>query len=369
MNILYTNFLQGDGGGHTTYLLALTRALSRHHHIHVAAPENSRLLSTIRAENNATPLPIDFATGLARQLAEQYRLRRLVRQQHIDLIHVNGARDHRFVMQALLGMRRPPIVLTKHNSKACSSFGNAVRSHLATDRVIAVSAHTSRLLRRSPYRQHPIDIIRNGVDLQHFKPAPAVDGLAFRQRWTVDPDALVLVSNAGTDEYKGWIDLVRAIARLPASIRQHVHVALAGREPAARLREEVTTLGLSEQVHFTGLLADPRPFIAAGDAGFVLSYEVETISFACREMMACGKPVLVSNYAGLPENIHVGWDGWVVPARKVSAITSLIQAMYARRGELPQLGAAARRHAEADFGLNTFISLTEASYRAAMAAA
>ncbi|MCC3262472.1 glycosyltransferase, partial [Paenibacillus polymyxa] len=73
---------------------------------------------------------------------------------------------------------------------------------------------------------------------------------------------------------------------------------------------------------FPGRLArdhDVRSFVAALDVGFVLSSEMETISFACREMMAMGVPVIVSNAGGLAENVHAGLDSWVVPARAPQA--------------------------------------------------
>ncbi|WP_294991417.1 glycosyltransferase family 4 protein [uncultured Stenotrophomonas sp.] len=373
MNILYTNFHYGDGGGHTTYIVSLARALHGRHTLHVAAPAGSRLLRTVTEEGIATPLPMAFGSGLPtlpQQLAEQRALRRLVRDQGIDLVHVNGARDHRFVMQGLLGMRRPPIVLTKHNSKPTNTLGNVFRARWATDRVIAVSAHTGRLLQQGPYRHCPIDVVRNGVDLAHFAPLPAEAGHAMRQQWTQDPQALVLVSNAGSDDYKGWIDLAQAIALLPETIRPHVHMAVAGHLPSAQQREQVQALGeVAAQVHFTGLLADTRPLIAAGDAGFVLSHDVETISFACREMMASARPMLVSDYAGLPENIEQGVDGWVVPTRDIAAIAAQVQAMYEQRAALPAMGLAARRHAEAGFGLQTFAESTLASYEAALASA
>lgn len=371
MKILYTNFHEGDGGGHTTYIVSLARALQGRHTLYVAAPATSRLLQTIVEERLATPLPMNFGSGLptlSQQFAEQRALRRLVREQRIDLIHVNGARDHRVVMQGLLGMRRPPIVFTKHNSKATATLGNAFRARWATDRVLAVSAHTKRLLEEGAYRRLPIDVVRNGVDLQHFAPMPIEAGIALRQQWTRDPQALVLASNAGTDDYKGWIDLAQAIAQLPDDIRSHVHMSVAGHLPDARQREQVQALGeVSAQVHFTGLLADTRPLIAACDVGFVLSNDVETISFACREMMASGKPMLVSDYAGLPENINQQVDGWVVPTRDVASIAARVEAIYAQRGTLPLLGAAARCHAQAEFGLQTFADLTEATYRATLA--
>ena len=44
MKMLYTNFHDGDGGGHTTYVVALARGLAARHEVHVAAPASSRLL-------------------------------------------------------------------------------------------------------------------------------------------------------------------------------------------------------------------------------------------------------------------------------------------------------------------------------------
>ncbi|MDQ1107235.1 glycosyltransferase involved in cell wall biosynthesis [Stenotrophomonas rhizophila] len=373
MKILYTNFHAGDGGGHTTYLASLARALSPRHQLFMAAPAGSRVLRVVRQERIAEPVEIAFSSGLAtlgRQWADLRTLRGLIVKHGIDIVHANGARDHRVVMEAVAGLpKRPKLVFTKHNSKSSNTFGNAVRARWGTDRVIAVSEHTRQMLLDSPYRRCPIDVVRNGVDLQRFSPVAPADGAALRARWTLDPDALVLVSNAGTDGHKGWIDLARAIATLPEPLRGKVHMAVAGREPDPLLVAEVEQLGVAGQVHFAGLLEDIRPFVASGDAGFVLSYDVETISFACREMMAMGKPVMVSDYAGLPENITHGHNGWIVPVRNVAAIAAQVVALYELRQTLPAVGQAARAHAVEAFGLETFSALTEACYVAVLGGA
>ncbi|WP_093534732.1 glycosyltransferase [Stenotrophomonas rhizophila] len=373
MKILYTNFHAGDGGGHTTYLASLARALSPRHQLFMAAPGGSRVLRVVRQERIAEPVEIAFSSGLAtlgRQWADLRTLRGLIVKHGIDIVHANGARDHRVVMEAVAGLpKRPKLVFTKHNSKSSNTFGNAVRARWGTDRVIAVSEHTRQMLLDSPYRRCPIDVVRNGVDLQRFSPVAPADGAALRARWTLDPDALVLVSNAGTDGHKGWIDLARAIATLPEPLRGKVHMAVAGREPDPLLVAEVEQLGVAGQVHFAGLLEDIRPFVASGDAGFVLSYDVETISFACREMMAMGKPVMVSDYAGLPENITHGHNGWIVPVRDVAAIAAQVVALYEQRHTLPAVGQAARAHAVEAFGLETFSALTEACYVAVLGGA
>ena len=148
---------------------------------------------------------------------------------------------------------------------------------------------------------------------------------------------------------------------------RRVRVLIAGARPPDAVLERVAALGVAGRVTFAGLLDDVRPLVAACDAGFVLSHAIETISFACREMMAMGKPVLVSDYAGLPENVRDGEDGWIVRTRDVDAIAAAIVRMLDARDRLPAMGAAARARAEAEFGLDGFVEATERVYRDALA--
>lgn len=374
MRILYTNFHAGDGGGHTTYVMALARSLAARHAIHVAAPPGSRLLHEAQALPGIGATPQAFPNGL-RQLGERRRARaglRALLASGFDLVHVNGSADHRLVLSALRGLpTRPRIVLTRHNSKAATGPGTWWRARRGTDRVIAVCEHTRTALLPTAYGAVPLETVRNGVDLAHYRPWPAEACAAARRQWLGDDgrDALVLGSNAGTAPYKGWMDLVDALALLPDDARAQVRVLLAGHAPPPDALAAVAARGLASQVRFAGLLQDTRPLVAAADAGFVLSWDVETISFACREMMAMGKPVLVSDYAGLSENIVPGVDGWVVPVRDRQAIAAAILRMLETRDRLGDMGAAARAHACREFGLERFVEETEAVYRRALGAA
>src|SRR5688500_17712820 len=117
MKLLYTNFHAGDGGGHTTYVVALARGLSPRHEVFVAAPEGSRLLREARALPGVHAMAQAFPNGL-RELGARIRARaalaRLLREQAFDVVHVNGSADHRLVLSAMRGLaRRPKLVLTK----------------------------------------------------------------------------------------------------------------------------------------------------------------------------------------------------------------------------------------------------------------
>jgi L-malate glycosyltransferase len=367
MKVLFTNFHAGDGGGHTTYVLALARGLAGRHAISVAAPPGSRLHREAAALEGVTVLDQPFPNGLGKLAARRRALRHLagwLRANEVDLIHVNGSADHRLAMAAVRGLRRrPAIVLTKHNSKPMSGVGHAWRARFGTDMVIAVCEYVRRQLEASPYARCRLATVFNGVDIHRFTPMGA--DAAERAAWLAPADdgsALLIGSNAGTARYKGWMDLIEALAELAPGERDRFRVVLAGGLPGSDDLARIDALGMAHLVHFTGRLQDVRPMVACLDAGFVLSWDVETISFACREMMAMGKPVLVSDYAGLPENIREGHDGWVVPARDRTAIREALRALWAGRARLADMGREARAHAEAEFGLEHFVDATERAY-------
>ena len=367
MKILYTNFHVGAGiSGHTVYLLRLAQALASRHRVSIATPPTSALYRLGATTPGVAVHAQDFPNRLTRIPAARARLRTLLEEGRFDIVHVNGSSDHRLVMLACLGMkRRPRIVLTKHNDMRVSRAGAFVRARLATDHVIAVCAYVADLLADTPYRAQGITTIYNGIDTDYFSPVSPVAAGRLRERW-IGPgheDALLVGSNAGTGSYKAWIDMVRAVSRLPEGYRSRVHIAIAGNPIEPEFENEIASLGMTGQVHHAGRLDDVRPLVAAFDLGFVLSYRVETISFACREMMAMGKPVIVTRHAGLPENIDEGRDGWIVPVRDPDALAKLLQRILDGEFPLLEMGRRARQKSEREFGLEPFIEGTEEVYR------
>ena len=98
----------------------------------------------------------------------------------------------------------------------------------------------------------------------------------------------------------------------------------------------------------------------------MLSDQIETVSFACREMMSMGKPTIVSDFACLPENVKTGETGWVTPVGDVEAIKQVVEAIFQNQDQLPSMGQAAREQAIQEFGIKLFADSTEAVYRRAL---
>jgi glycosyltransferase involved in cell wall biosynthesis len=368
LKILYTNFHPRNGGGHVSYIMNLARGLRNAHAITVATPATSRLYRYAVELPGVRVADIRFRSRASALLTEPAMLRRLIRQERFDLIHVNGSSDHRLVMLATLGMRRPPIVFTKHNDLKLDTIGHRMRARLATDRIIAVSEFVAGLLRVSPYGHLPITTVRHGIDTDHFSPPSDALRPGLREKYFGPTAAgkILLGSAGGTDYEKGWLDLLAGLAMLPPDERQRFRVLVAGDAPDDAKMARVRELGLQDQVVFPGLLDDVRPALAACDVGFVLSYR-EALSFACREVMSLGLPALVSNVGGLPENVADGRDGWIVPVRDASAIAEVLRGMLGDPARIGAMGAAARDKSLRDFNLAKFVASTFGVYEAALA--
>ncbi|NUT16640.1 MAG: glycosyltransferase family 4 protein [Cupriavidus sp.] len=371
MRVLFTNFHRGNGGGHDTYAINLLAGLTPAHQVTIAAPRTSRLFRLASARSGVLVEALDFAPRGVRWLRELYTLWRLISFGGFDIVHVNGSADHKLAMLVrLLALSRPLIVYTKHNDHRNTSVGNWLRAALGTDHVIAVSDYVARSLHASPYRRLRMTTVRHGIDLDRFAPPAPAMADAMRAQYFGDAaqGSTVFVSTAGTHYEKGWTDLIEAVAMLPEQLRGRARIILAGEAPLPCMVDKVASLGLSGQVVFTGLMDDVRTALAAAHVAFVLSRR-ETLSFACREAMAMGLPVLVSDAGGLPENVTHGEDGWVVPRANVAALRTCLEEILLAPERLAGMGLAALAKSRSHFGLDSFVAATLDVYEAAIASA
>ncbi|MGO1766815.1 aminopeptidase [Advenella sp. S44] len=370
MKILYTNFHSSPGiGGHTSYISRLIAALNADHDIAVAVPSQSALHRMASAMPGVHVHAQDYPSKLQHLPKAAGSLRNILRKGRYDVIHVNGTADHRLAMLAMLGMRRKPaIIFTKHNDHATDSLGSRLRARFGTDHCIAVCDFVAERLAGGPYDKAGITTIHNGIDTDYFNAPNGNDSGQMRQTilGSASDTRVLFGSNAGTTEYKGWIDMVRSLARLDSHQLDRLHIAIAGPRAPQKLLDEVRQLGMTRHISFVGDLEDVRSFIGAIDVGFVLSYRVETISFACREMMAMGKPVIVTRQGGLPENIDAEKDGWVIPPRNPQVLAALLQEIIEGQYNLTDMGCAARTKSVQRFGQDRFVSATQNVYRNAL---
>ena len=95
---------------------------------------------------------------------------------------------------------------------------------------------------------------------------------------------------------------------------REVQLVLVGSGPLERaLRDDARSLGLSDRVVFAGSRDDVAELLPAFDV-FALSSQNEGLPISLLEAMAAGVPCVATSVGGVPEVIHNGNEGLLVPA-------------------------------------------------------
>ena len=355
IKVLLTNFHPLDGGGHATYIKSLcSKSELKSLDIAIASPFGSTLYQYART-SGLLCFAVDFPGKLKEIhsiLFNIFRLRRILKKHEFHIIHCNGSPDHKLVtltLMTLLHSDRPKLVVTKHNSfPIAKNWLTHWRFRSWTDAVITVCSKQATEFRQSQsLREVSVTNIANGVDLDHFHPPREhSDRYKLRHDLGIEDRTIIFVSCAGTATHKGWNLLAIACAKL-----SDTHVIVLGGIPSPEKLADLFPQGTPANLTFPGQQTDVRPYLWAADIGFVLSTSVETISFACREMMSTGLPMLVSDFGCLAENID-DETGWVVKAGDISSIMNF--ASRVPDFDLREMRDAARHRAEKLFDVKVF---------------
>jgi len=180
-------------------------------------------------------------------------------------------------------------------------------------------------------------VLRNGVDLDLFKPA---DRAAARKRF--DLDGFTIVSVGNLVPLKGHELTIEAMASLP-----DCRLLIAGGGPLHEaLQQRAAALGVADRVRLLGEVphAELAQLYSAADA-FVLMSEREGWANVLLESMACGTPALATRVGGNAEIVTRADAGALLRERSVAALIDAVRALQQRTTDR----AAVRRHAE-DFG-------------------
>jgi glycosyltransferase involved in cell wall biosynthesis len=168
-------------------------------------------------------------------------------------------------------------------------------------------------------------VLRNGVDLDRFKPTRRDET---RAELGVSKRA-VLLSVGNLIPLKGNHLIIEAVAALPRSMT----LMIAGVGPEEQnLKALCDRLGVSDRVQFLGQIPHEElaPLYSAGDI-LVLASEREGWPNVLLEAMACGTPAVASDVWGTPEIVTTPAAGLLVSERTGPAFASAIMRLLAAR--------------------------------------
>jgi glycosyltransferase involved in cell wall biosynthesis len=249
-----------------------------------------------------------------------FRILRLTRRQHIDVIHTNSMKAH--VGGMLAGwVGRIPVVAHIHDDLTQLHTG------------AGVSGLVVRLLRRVPVAvvgcsRHVLDVVDLGgvpsAVVYSGVPANVLSGSVHRSEG--DP---VVGMVARIAEWKGqhlFLDAAQTVARSHPGVRfRIVGTPMFGEDAyLERLRARAATGVLAGRVEFPGYVADPMAEYDRFTVAVACSVEPEPFGQVVVEAMARGCAVVAPAEGGPLEVITPEVDGILVPPRDAEALSSAI---------------------------------------------
>lgn len=213
--------------------------------------------------------------------------------------------------------------------------------------VVTISELNRRLIQAEcgPPAAGKVHVVRCGVDLDAFAPRP--------RRL---PEVPTFACVASLREYKGHGVLLDALGLLRAR-GTFVRAVLVGDGELRRpLEARIAREGLGDRVELRGALPhEAIPEVLATSTAMVLPSvtsrdgQMEGIPVALMEAMAAGVPVVATRLSGIPELVHDGRTGLLVPERDPEALAAALERLAADPALGARLAQAARQTVRDEF--------------------
>ncbi len=297
----------------------------------------------------------------ARDVAPWLRLHGLLRRERIDVLHAHMFRAS--LPATVLGrLARVPVVIAHEHT--WSFEGRPLRRLLdrhvigrLSDRFVAVSdLDRERMIRLERIPAEKVLVIENGLP-----ELPSATGLDVRGELGV-PQGVPLVGALGRLEpQKAFEVLVDAAALLRRELPD-LHVVVCGEGSERRsLERRVRAHGLDRTFLLPGNRRDVRDLLGTLDVATLPSrYEGRPV--ALMEYMAAARPVVATAVGGVPDVLHDGVDGVLVPPDDPAALASAIRRLLRDPDLAGRLGSQAQRRQRAAFGMDAMVRRVEDLY-------
>ena len=352
-------------GGITSYILNISRALTRRGHEVYAASSGGELEPVLEREGiRHIRLDIRTKSELSPKVIRAFfKLGPFIKKEGIDLIHA-----HTRVTQALAALISlflgTPYVTTCHgffkNRLGRRIFGCWGR------RVVAISgAVKDQLTGDFNVAAEEIHLIHTGIDAGRFlKEATDKEKRDTRRELRLDGSPVIGMIGR-LSPVKGQKILIKA-AKVLSKDFPSVRILLVGDGPdKARIERLSSDLGIRGNIVFAGSLQDTAKALKAIDV-FVMPSIKEGLGLSLAEAMAAGRPCVASGTGGIGALIEDGVTGVLFKTGDPGDLAKAVKYVLDNKDKAGLFGRNAREKVVKAFNMDKMAAETEEMYRSAM---
>jgi glycosyltransferase involved in cell wall biosynthesis len=293
-------------------------------------------------------------TTRALSFLHKRRLEPLLRSANADLCHVQWV-DERVIDVSLAGGR--PLVAfawgSDLNVPLKMSPTNPARQRIGAvlrelDLLIVDCDDSAAAANELAGTEVPVASLPIGIDTQLFQPDLPKERAEWRQRFQIEPDAVVFLSGRQLGAIYRPAEIIEAFARMPAAARQRSYLIMRtfGHSVGTSLRslqQQAQSRGIEQRVRWVGGMPyerQPGLFVAAD---FMVNFpQMDAFPVTFLDSLACAVPVLTNRLKAYESN---GATPYLTFAREDS-VAALSATMSAALDDVEALRAQAARGRE-----------------------
>jgi glycogen(starch) synthase len=351
-------------GGNEALAAKLLPALRRRGHDFSVVTSHQSLALPDRDEQQGIAIyRFPFRAALAARSTEVItRLRRdvagCVARIAPDLIHVSSVGPSAYFLPGSHAVGRAIPLLAHLHSEVLPSQARGSGSILArvlarAQWVVSVSAAVrGQVIDAFPSVRARSSVITNAVE----EPGPRPTSLPF------DPPCVLCLGRLVPE--KGLDVALRVFADVCARMPEVRFVVAGDGIERTRLERQADDLGLGKRVHFLGWVRPDDVASVINQATLVLMpSRREGLPLVAIETAYMGRPVVATPLPGIAEVVIHGETGLLAAGEGVPALSRAVLDLLERPDLARRMGAAARRHARARFGLERCVEGFDQLYR------
>lgn len=304
------------------------------------------------------------AVYLVQLLATVRRLARFLRQERIQLVHLNNSvmRSHDWMLAALW-TRTPCITHERGINDAFTPLARWFAPRLKA--IVCISAAVRDNLIAGGIARDNLVLIHNGLDPDRV--VPSRTDAEVRRAYHIPEGAPVIGLVGNIRAWKGQEVVVRA---LPAIVARHPEVRClfigeaseADKDFVERLRGLIVELGVERHVVFTGYCANVADLLGVLNVAVHASVLPEPFGRVLLEAMAMKKPIVGSRSGAVTEIVVEGVTGCTFTPGSTDELASRVIDVLDAPERTKALGEAGYRRLVDEFHVNRNIDLTMSLY-------
>ncbi len=333
-------------GGQHQALLLLQGLRERGHAAELIAVRDSLLAS--RAKEIG--VPVHLADPRRRRLTAALHIRKLLRNQRLDILHANEPHALTAGWFARAGSAVPVLVVSRRIALPISQgFISMARYRVPRARVIAVSNFVEQSVTHSGVPAERIAVIYDGVQIP--PESSATQREKARAQLGIPGEALCIGNVAAFVPEKGHALLLESFAKLRAQFPQCVLLLRGDGAELPRLEALAQQLHMADTIKFLPPSTDIETMFAAMNI-FAFPSHKEPLGSVLLAAMAHALPVVAIARGGIPEVVEDKQNGLLVKVLDSETFAVALAHLLANPEEAAHIGSAARETILKNFSAN-----------------